>query len=113
MKENIEPIDKFNSLLVEYMNTFNLLEGNVGNGPATLPCRLLDQHGIFTCPAQITDDFVFTLRHIYSRQLAGTEQACQLDGIPFIRLDLVTGFLRDQGWCHDYANIPFASQKTI
>ena len=31
MKENIEPIDKFNSLLVEYMNIFNHLESNVGS----------------------------------------------------------------------------------
>ncbi|MEH6626552.1 MAG: hypothetical protein V7739_08910 [Motiliproteus sp.] len=31
MKEKYDPIDQFNSLLVEYMNTFNLLEGNVGS----------------------------------------------------------------------------------
>lgn len=30
MSEKIESIDKFHSLLVEYLNTFNLLEMNVG-----------------------------------------------------------------------------------
>ena len=36
MKNSIEPTDKFNSLLVEYINTFNLLEGNVGSCITTL-----------------------------------------------------------------------------
>ena len=60
-------------------------------------------HGVGASAAQVPDRLVGGIRHIHRREVAGTQQAGELFGIPPVGLDFVSGLFRDQRGGHDHA----------
>jgi len=60
-------------------------------------------HGILACAREIADRFVVDIRDMDRSEIAGSQQACEGDGVAAIGLDSIAGFAGDERWCDDEA----------
>ena len=100
--------------------------GRVPGGPARVPYVVPEQkgfetelgifeitEGIFACPGEVANGFIFHLGDIDRGEIPRARQAGQLHGVPAVRFDAVTGLFGNQRGGHDPAIIAFFRQIAL
>jgi hypothetical protein len=70
-------------------------------------------HGVFACTREIADRFVVDVRNVDRGEIAGSQKACEGDGVAAVRLYSIAGFSGDERRCDDEAGEAFLGEIAV